>query len=432
MIIFNYYIILIIFYLTKLIKINFSILLLCENLTVEIDYMNRSGWRNYFINNVLSLYESSLAVLNIWNELVKTCNDRLLSDMIKENSSLELIFAGGTTPPDKYEERSLARIYNELLGTKINLREYHFLRSLGKEPSIICTVRQTIIIKYLEQIAMLLERTLKHACELKLISFNELQRAKKIAKDITLKTLRSPENIVKILFNFVNKAYNFTVISNEYTRFIWYMRKIPKKYMQQFYPRLLRKENFNFIQELLGLREFIKPEVEDEEIAELYTIYSFDHAIHIEHTTTSKGEPRIKSFDYHVIGYFNPYQITRYIAGYITVGIGLKKFLEPPYITIGGCLCRVNELIWGLFEDGKEKFSLFLTEIPNPKSDWINAVEKHFPMVDVKLDGAIKFLGYPDSYEKLSILDEYLPAILVGKLELLKDDKDQIILLMRW
>jgi hypothetical protein len=66
---------------------------------------------------------------------------------------------------------------------------------------------------------------------------------------------------------------------------------------------------------VLGLREYIVPQVEDPEIIDMYTIFSFDYATRIDE------------------GFFG------------------DDLLESTYEyeTIGGCMCRVNELIWALF-----------------------------------------------------------------------------------
>jgi hypothetical protein len=88
--------------------------------------------------------------------------------------NLELVFAAGTSLSDKYEE-GLALVYKSLFGTIIKLREYYFLKSLGKEPETICAVEKTAVVNYLDHMYVMVERILSRACELELITQAELQ-----------------------------------------------------------------------------------------------------------------------------------------------------------------------------------------------------------------------------------------------------------------
>jgi hypothetical protein len=194
---------------------------------------------------------------------------------------------------------------------------------------------------------------------------------------------------------------------NEYTRFIWYLRKIPKKYMREYYPELLKPEVFKFTQELLGLREYIVPRVDDPEIADLYTIYSFDYVV-------EAGEVTIDGM------YISPQY-------YLTGGLPQVASTSLPYKTIGGCLCRVNKLVWGLFRHNKSELELIVKgDVPNPFEEWQKAVKN----VEFRFYSSLK---YPESYEDLSMLDEILPAIFVGKAELVTSKYDhKLLVIWRW
>jgi hypothetical protein len=113
----------------------------------ELRYWDRDSWRSYLKNDVLPLYGSTLTILGLWRELRDRVHGKLLSEVIRGIPSLEQVFVGGTSPPEKYEEDSLALAYKELLGTSIKLREYYFLKQLGKEPKTPCTVEPTPIVR---------------------------------------------------------------------------------------------------------------------------------------------------------------------------------------------------------------------------------------------------------------------------------------------
>jgi hypothetical protein len=374
-------------------------------LAVEIKYWNREAWISYLKNDLLPFYGFLLAMLNLWRE-IKITHGKFLSEVMKSMPSLELVFAGGTSPPDNYEEGGLASVYNSLLGTSIKLREYYFLKLLGKEPKTICTVKKTEVVDYLDHIHVLLERVFSRACELGLVTQTEVQGVQENSGKAAREVLAKPEDISEKFVELLNKALELTVAYNDYTRFIWYLRKIPKKYMKEFYPELLKPEVFKFIQELLGLSEYIIPQVEDPEIVDLYTIFSFDYAIRA-------GPAMIDGMNINAFNYFQ----------------GRLPPTYEPYRTIGGCLCRINELIWGLFHNCQNQLKLVVSgEVPDPFWEWRKATERmpHPQIIYPRLD-------YPDSYEDLSFLDEHLPVIFIGMAELVREERgDALFIITRW
>jgi hypothetical protein len=379
--------------------------------SVRIEYWDRKSWVSYLKNHVLPLYESTFTALNLWVKLRELAHGRLLSDVIREVPSLELVFVGGTSPPDRYEERGLALLYKYLLGTSIKLREYYFLRQHGKEPKTPCVVDRTPVVDYLDHIHALLERVVAHTLELGLLTQDDVRRVQESSAKAVKQTLARPERVSEIFVELLNRALNMTVAYNEYTRFIWHLRKIPKKYMKEFYPELLKPEVFEFIQKLLGLREYIIPQVEDPEIADLYTIYSFDYA------TEASGNWRIDGL--------NVSGIDGGVEGYLA---GKLPPSYEPYKTVGGCICRVNELIWGLFRFQSYYLRLVVAgELPDPFREWMNMVKSELPI-------QLFSLKYPSSYEDLSILDEYLPAVFTGRAELVAGggEGSTLYLYRRW
>ena len=381
-------------------------------MAVSIRYWDREPWVGYLRNDVLPLFKSTLTVLGLWRELREVAHGRLLSDVIKGIPSLELVFVGGTSPPDRYEEGSLALIYRYLLGTSIKLREYYFLKQHGKEPKTPCTVERTRVVDYIDHVHTLLERAVARALELGLLAQDDIQKIQESSVEAIRETIARPERISEIFVELLNRALGITVARNEFTRFIWHLHKIPKKYIAELYPGLLKPEVFEFVQRCLGLSEYIVPQVEDPEIRDLYTIYSFDHAtealVYYHDRTTGLAHGRIDSLD----------------------GIVIEEYLADkpppsyePYKTVGGCLCRVNELIWELFRLRDYLRLVATSEVPDPLEEWKKMVKNGPP--------TLWKLNYLSSYEDLSILDEQLPAVLTGRAELVIEVRGRALYVFR-
>lgn len=377
-----------------------------------MEYWRRESWVSYLRNDVLPLYESSLSILNLWM-MLKRFDGKLLSDLIKDFPKIEFIFVAGTSPPDKYEADGLAYIYKELLGTSIKLREYYFLKSHGKEPRTTCKVEKTYIVEYIGRVSPLLERVLNRAYELGLLATSEIQNAQENSWKRAEEVLDEPEKMPELFADFLNKALNFTATYNEHTKLLWHLRKITKAYLKKLYPKILEPDVFKFFQDL-GLREYIVPNVEDPEIADLYTIFSFDYALKFQglHDTRSYKYLYIDGITYVIYPKFRTYPTD-----------------NEPCKTIGGCLCRVNELIWNLtYHDSfRSHLTLIVDNLPDPVEEWKNL----FKGVRY-LSGDCNFIGPLNSYEGLSRLEEYLPAIFVGAAELVKGERGVYVCEKRW
>jgi hypothetical protein len=208
-------------------------------LSVRISYWDRGSWIEYLRNDVLQLYGSALTILNLWRDLRESVHGKLLSDAVKERGipTLELIFVAGTSPPDNYGDNSLALIYKELLGASINLREYYFLKRFNREPRTKCNVERTILVDYIDHISALLERVLTQANNLGMIGGRDIQAVIEASKNDAKEILEKPETFPEKLVDFLNRALRITIAYNEHTRFIWYLRKIPKNILRSYTQR---------------------------------------------------------------------------------------------------------------------------------------------------------------------------------------------------
>jgi hypothetical protein len=189
----------------------------------ELRYWDRDSWRSYLKNDVLPLYGSTLTILGLWRELRDRAHGKLLSEVIKEVPSLEQVFVGGSSPPEKYEEDSLALAYKRLFGTSIKLREYYFLKQHGKEPKTPCTVEPTPVVSYVDHISVLLERILARACKLNLLTQSDVQNIRESSREAIEEILKEPIKILEKFADFLNKALNI----KQFTR-IYYELKLIK------------------------------------------------------------------------------------------------------------------------------------------------------------------------------------------------------------
>jgi len=275
---------------------------------------------------------------------------------------------------------------------------------MGKEPKTACKVEETGIMSYINHISILLERVLNQACELNLLTASEVQNAEENSIKRVGEILDEPEKMLEVFADFLNKALNLTATYNEYTKLLWHLRKITKGYIEKFYPKILEPDVFKFFQDL-GLREYIVPNVDDPDIRDMYTIFSFDYAL------------RFKSLDCGSSMY-----------RYVNID-GMEYRLAPSFViylpsnepckTIGGCLCRINELIWYSFtsERFQSVLKLVVDHLPDPLWEWI----KEFK---VTFSHDCYFIGSSlDSYESLSRLEECLQAIFVGIAELVMGER---------
>ena len=420
-------------------------------MSVDVRYWDKDSWKEFFREEVLPLYKSALTLVHLWNELRNRAHGRYLSEIIRDIPNLELALVGSTSPSGKFEENSLALAFKDLLGASVNLREYYFLRQIGKEPKTPIEVKRVLPIRYADRISILLDRTLTRASELGLVSQFELQNARESSVKSAKEVLERPILISEKFADFLNRATSLTVNYSDYVRFIWHLRKIPKRYLHQFYPETKKPEVFKFLQQLLGLSVFTTPRLDDSEIADLYTIFSYDYAIRVSHeeidgmNISSIVEPLLHSpaceatrdWDLCKESYICSF-ITFYFQGRFEYGGNDLPY--EPYITVGGALCRINELVWGLFNMCSRELNLAINgKVPNPFAEWQKTVGETKISMSLNFSdcGKCVYKGYgeisnpPKSYEELSILDENTPAILVGRAELVKTD-GKLCLIKRW
>lgn len=156
------------------------------------------------------------------------------------------------------------------------------------------------------------------------------------SKSFSRHHVKKPSDIYELIEigrDFMEKAFNFTIGANQYTFFIWSLRKITRAYLLEHYPKLKDKGIFESISRILGLKEILKPpEIEPREIFEDYILYGYpDYEIYYE---------------------------------------------EHKERTIGGLTCELNKLIWKMSGDDNIKSYDTFYQKTNLFNDYMENAEK--------------------------------------------------------
>ena len=394
----------------------------------EFKYWEVETWVKYLREDVSKLYFSSKVLKGLWDEIYEISHNKKLSQLIRERGQcMERIFTEGTVDPDSpleeryidrgYPEGSLATAYMALLGTKVNLKEYHFLKRLGQSLDVICKVDKPEIMVYIDAIGTLTGRAIEIGKnKLGLIDEGEIMEKEEECREKIEDILNNPEKIVEALVDFLDKGIGLLIPYNSRSRFIWNLRKITKDCINKLYPKLTENRTFEEISKILGLMKYIEPRTDNEEINRMFTLYSYDYAV----------DYRVESCKIKTVHLGNGYYSYEWRVDYESLREG-KAHLE--YQTIGGCISQCIEMLFNLFSSytSERKIELFLKEVPQPESDWREEIKRYIPEVRSALGitgeciTRLRFEGYKlptlDNFESIAKLNDCMPEILFGVLE---------------
>jgi len=313
--------------------------------------------------------------------------------------------------------------YSSSLSTLSRRRWVEFRRALKPRPE---PHEVELFIKYITLISELSRKALLIAYDKDLVHRDEIKVSEGEIKQHIARCNADLDYMGDIVVRFMHSCINICVNANELTQFIWYTRKIPRKYLNEWFPDILRDENMALVKNLLGLREYFRPPLPDEDLVDDFTIYSYDHAIrckiHVDETHSIVLD-------------------ATYYRGHISdLWYPVEK---KTYETLGGVICRLNELIWGLFHGEwrwygeRHKFE-WLGEVPDLFMEWAEEVDRWLkeqsweePEEIIRArptswEGWGGKFWYPnwvigirlDDYEGIYILDDIMPALAKGKYEL--------------
>jgi hypothetical protein len=325
----------------------------------NIAYWSRDAWSRFIKDSIIPLHDHAQKLLNFYSYL---CNfdNQPVNKVFKEWSGAEKALLGGVEFDEnnylaQYSERSLAKIYKELLGFSVNINAYFSYKIQGLEPNILCNVEEEkSIMPNVKNIHQLTSQIINLAIRSNLIEQHD-------SNANIDELIAKPESIVDELYRlFFERCMPITVGYNDYMNFVWSIRKITRKYLYALYPELKDKDKFEAIKEILGLKTLFKPKVGNEKLEEDYEVLGF---------------------------YFSPKESIR------------------PSSSLGELLCNLNYYIWKEWRSTSsihDKLKLIAEPVPDLYNEYMLQVSreldtkwKPLPIVKYMLDTISSVRRYP-------------------------------------
>jgi hypothetical protein len=238
-----------------------------------IKYWDEGAWRKYFSEDLGNLYRSCGEVAAISEFLKNKVDNRLLSEVLNEES-LSKVLLGGLKEDGTYDENGLAVFCNRFFGTWIDrLDEFIGRLKAGMSQQeavegLTGTCKSTAFLNALSKVSGSLEYIVR---QLDAKNFVKIETSKIDVKEI----VKDPKAICEKVREFIQTCLSVSPNYNPYTFFITSLYRITRKYLEFAYPRLKDEVTFNFIRELLGLSEIITPQAPNERIVREYTVWGF-------------------------------------------------------------------------------------------------------------------------------------------------------------
>ena len=377
------------------------------------------SWKEYLNDYIIPLYNYSNIILKM-SDKAKEFNKKTYAEL---DPFFKEALISGLKEDGKYAENALAKFYKEILGIMVedpdqllfdikegyegtgarilfqytpleNYRNvmYVFTRQFEKIPSFIAFSKlifdvTSFIIAEMEQHGLKAE---KHRDSIR---------------------LEKPVDLVTVITKFLEKALNTSINYNKFTFFAWTLRKITPKYMDKIYPNI-SKEIKNFLgittiykfknettYNILGYRDYFQRFYQDE-----YPYYNYKYGSKTKYPMIFVDG--VVSLQFYNLA--NPNE--KYIKGY-----------GNP-LTIGGAICRLNDIIFAYIQDEYVKLSKWFKNIPHVEKMYFDKVKRSLREVQWEENPLI------EKY-KLYILEDMLreSIVSINDLKLLELDYNDFI-----
>jgi len=268
----------------------------------------------------------------------------------------------------------------------------------------------------------------------------------------------APEKLIELINNFIGSLLEICVGVNKTMNIVYGLRRITRKYLKDLYPELFEEKTFKAISKLLGLKILFEPQIPDEEKRRDYTILGYpDYATDI--IVDEHGRDRRPQI--HTLDIADPWLCATLdypLEEAPACGdIGIKSRLWPDIWcgashitrnklaclysgdhTIGGLLCKVNNLAWTILEEVSKMVRVhdwnvkdkYLQECQKQllavkRPEWLNGRPLEFT-IDGAVAKRVYLVYHKDTYitewEKiglLELLDLIEPFIHLGLCELI-------------
>ncbi|MDY6775797.1 MAG: hypothetical protein SV253_06940 [Halobacteria archaeon] len=241
----------------------------------EFDYTDEGRWSPYFKNRMRGFAEEAKALHAFRQELVRKC-DGMPFDELQEQWDYTQVLLGGVNENGGYRERSLAKLYKELLGLQFtDLKDVVEKQRQDISPSTKVVVDDTPFAKFVAKAVEEAEKVIQQAQENDMIYDQEVE-----AEYDFYDLLSDQEKFTKLLSDFLYKLQNLLPNYNERALFVWTLPKTTNRYLSVAYPKLKDRKQWEWLEGTLGLEPVFVPDIDEtgenvEEREQQYTVYDY-------------------------------------------------------------------------------------------------------------------------------------------------------------
>lgn len=331
-------------------------------------YFNTENWKNFVVEKIVPIWQHTVAFSNFW-KFLSDFDGEHISETLRKHPALEIVFLGDTTPPFEHEEYvyekrrgymegSRALIFKEVFGVSIDLNAYYSFTMQDLKPEVPIEVKETEVMLLIKRIKEMTSEIIRLSKDKGLLKEEPSAPSREYIHD--------PRKMLEDLLNFLQLCLDTSVGINLYVTFAWNIHKITKKYLNEMFFETKEPENMRFLFEVLGLEEYFAPEVREEDKKRDYTLYAYpDYATKYAIRGTKYGPYCLLVNEITDIAFYAQ------DSGGENIFREYKKLQSSYELTIGGCLCKLNDTIWTLFKREKRPLSSILTDVPNPEKEYL-------------------------------------------------------------
>lgn len=243
--------------------------------TVTFEYMDEGEWRDYF-TQIQNFVEKAKAIREFRQELVRRC-DGMPFDELQNQLDYSHVLLGGVNEHGEYRERSLAKLYREVLGLQFdNLRDIIEKRHQGITPSTTVVLKETPFID--EFLSPLLD---KAESILQLAHENGLFDEPDIDTEYDFQSLVLDQDyFTQLMVDLVNRLQELLPNYSEKALFVWTLNKTPHRCLSTAYPGLTDQDSWQWLDDIFGLEPVFVPAINEtgttaEERKQQYTVYAY-------------------------------------------------------------------------------------------------------------------------------------------------------------
>jgi hypothetical protein len=241
----------------------------------DFDTTDEGQWSPYFKNRMRGFAEEAKALHAFRQELVRKC-DGMPFDKLQEQWDYSQVLLGGVNENGGYRERSLAKLYKELLGLQFtDLKDVVEKQRQDISPSTKVVVDDTPFANFVAKAAEEVETVLQQAQE------NDMIYDQEVGAEYDFHDLLSDqEKFAKLLSDFLYKLQNLLPNYNERALFVWTLPKTTNRYLSVAYPKLKDQKQWEWLDDTLGLEPIFVPDIDEtgenvEELEQQYTVYDY-------------------------------------------------------------------------------------------------------------------------------------------------------------